>query len=332
MVSRYYHIPSLTFVASAHPSLATMPRHGPWPWHQLIADWIAACWRRHAEAACNATTDAAAAAPPDDGWELRSGAGAVFVGPAFPPDPWIHHDHGEDGAANDLEPGEGGKEEGPEDPRLHHHRHHHRDLGRGNLPPPIAELASEGAELCLYPSTAIRADRPALVPEPARSGVNSSSGGWALGEDSPGNGKMALWADAPAGGAIEFTVSLRLPHPLIGLGFLTSYDPAMGKVRVTLDGEPARGVVFDGFDNSSRVSVLRYMKVCVDADAGGGAAGTLPACDSKPDDAPAERGRGGNGKGYKAVTQTQKRRLRIELIGRPGTPRNKFALRYITAC
>ena len=208
--------------------------------------------------------------------------------------------------------------------------------------------------------------------------ASSSLGGWKRGDDHPNNSKPAWWADAPGGATIAFSLRLHARDPVIGVGFLSSWDPAMGRVAVTLvvgtggDGGGDRAnsssavVVLDGFDNSSRVSVLRYERICVESSAElndtapvararprvSSAGVRIPNCGrrgaahaelSSNWDAGTRRSIAGTNRdcpvGSSPVSASKQSgdcvmqaRLQFELLPRPGAQHNKFAIRYIVTC
>ena len=174
VVSRWYRVPTLSFVGDARQCLPAMPKHGPWPWHQLVADWLAATWRRQAEAACafSAATDAAAA--------NMEGAAAARAGrwvllpesnfrgperPEFPRSPWLYVPRKAAGAPASVPSGSVASATASDG----------NGLGTTALLPPIPQLASSGAEFCTTPLSLLRADtsyhgdlRVRLTPSTAR--------------------------------------------------------------------------------------------------------------------------------------------------------------------
>jgi len=92
---------------------------------------------------------------------------------------------------------------------------------------------------------------------------NTSS--WKFGEDRPGNGKLAWWADSPSGGGLTFPIRTTRHPPMIGVGFLSSWDPMMGAARFSIVGDPAGwSVVIDASRSTEpRISVSSFEQLCV---------------------------------------------------------------------
>jgi len=58
-VMAHYQVPSLSWKQASISLKATAQGHPPWPWHQLVADWLAYTWTRLAEHACEGAAAAA---------------------------------------------------------------------------------------------------------------------------------------------------------------------------------------------------------------------------------------------------------------------------------
>mmetsp|Transcript_39472 Transcript_39472/g.40219 ORF Transcript_39472/g.40219 Transcript_39472/m.40219 type:complete len:239 (+) Transcript_39472:2-718(+) len=110
------------------------------------------------------------------------------------------------------------------------------------------------------------------------SGTNSSERErermkWKLGEDVPGNNKPGWWIDEREGGKISFKLHLIFPDPVIGIGYLISYEH-MGRARVYLDDNKNEGMILDGQDSvidterekERHVSYTSYKRLCKERD------------------------------------------------------------------
>ena len=142
-----------------------------------------------------------------------------------------------------------------------HNKHipHHHDLPP--LMPELKEYATVMNEFCLHPTHNINTNDIVDIPFYKEVGTNKSSPRWNLGEDVIGNGKPGWWLDNPKGGMITFKVRLRDINPIIGVGYLQSYEK-MGKVRIYIDDNKADSVYIDALDTSQHVSVLGYQRLC----------------------------------------------------------------------
>jgi len=273
-VLEYYRIPSISWKLSAG-FLKVPPaidRHPSWPWHQLVADWIAFTWTHLARHACIANPGLEASPHPDI-LEILSPRWANEDDSAVCVNPVTYLDAGNQTAAG----------------------------------------------------------RPVVMPE-------EEVGPWRLSEDREGNGKMAWWADSPDGGSITFPIHTARFPPKIGVSFLASWDPAMGSARFSIVGDPAGWFMVINASRpavgTDRISVSEYARLCVPSSAltreqtwdqfhNQGA--VLRRCEGTQLD-PAI---------IKGIVETKgpvKRALRVELLPSLGKPRNKFAIRYITAC
>ena len=114
------------------------------------------------------------------------------------------------------------------------------------LPPP--RHAPRTADVfCVSPYTDLDARQESAAAVPV------GSGGWRFGEDAPG--KSGWLVDAPSGAALTFEVQVPLEDPVVGVGFLASWNESMGSIVATLDGAEAR---LDALRPNSTASQTEY--------------------------------------------------------------------------
>jgi hypothetical protein len=133
-----------------------------------------------------------------------------------------------------------------------------------DIPSPMPELkeyATVMNEFCLDPTDNINPNNILDIPFYEEIGTNKSNPKWNIGEDVIGNNKPGWWLDNPKGGNITFRVRLRDINPIIGVGYLQSYEK-MGKVRIYIDDLREDAVYIDALDTSQHVSVLGYQRLC----------------------------------------------------------------------
>lgn len=160
-------------------------------------------------------------------------------------------------------------------------------------------------------------------------GVVEGSANWVFGEDVPG--KKGWWIDSLSGGKLIFPVNISTYSANIGgLGYLSSWDPAMGSVQLSIIGDPPdRYMVINGSNSGSmhkghvtHVSISKYSPLCVPPSSTLNTVESinfaLPTCGVHHSPSQDE--------GYST------RLLQVELIPRPLAHRNKFVIRYITTC
>lgn len=315
-VLSYYGIPTISWERSAGflNIFPALERHPSWPWHQAVADWLAFTWTRLAQ---HAFTAAAAAAS-------TSTLGTSSSQQQAHPPPAVG----------------GGRDS--------------RYAATIDLPPP----KWKDIDSCTTPVTFL--DSGSAPPNLDKAGnilplTRGDRGPWAFGEDHPGNGKMAWWADAPLGGVLTFPVRTARHPPAIGVGYLSSWDPSMGSARFSLVGDPTGwSVVINASRSSmeSKISVSDYQRLCVDVAGVGWVPQrntSQPGIKAPPKKYPAlppcEESDIGKMKKNEAALHIHKilvqqetamreadHLLRVELIPSPQKKRNKFAIRYITAC
>ena len=264
-VLNHYRVPTLAWqTAAGHLGVAPAGEvHPAWPWHQLMADWLAYAWARLAKHACS----------------TRSQLTGAFVG--LPPRKWV--------------------------PRSASCSRPRSFLLARALPLPDSSVAT-------------------ATPLPKT--VNST-GNWNFSEDAPG--KLAWWIDSASGGSIVFPVNISNDAPKIGMGFLSSWNPSMGAVQVSVLGDPP-GVfaVVNGSNSQGHISIPVYQELCaMRTSKDDGAAHTMPFCGQPrvqccmtPDCLGLRR----------CSNSAMLHNLRVELKPRTDAPRNKFAIRYISTC
>jgi len=293
-VVAHYRLPTLSWQvhAGALPcEPGGCPRvHPSWPWHQIVADWLAYAWTRVASEASSEPCTALAV-------QLAPGAREDAALGALPAPQWAPPD--------------------------------------GACVEPLAFWDARRERS--------RAGRLDESPEPLSLPPPRLSPPWGLGEDSKGNGKPGWWADDPAGGRLSFSIRVRSAggHSNLGLGFLTSFDPAMGAVRVSVEGDPPHlFALLNASRPSERHSVTNFERLCAEVPEGAPGSlpvGIMPLCAHS---GPVSRGGYALGTGVGEVphmhvraraTPTTTATLHVDLVAR-NAPRNKFVVRYVSTC
>jgi hypothetical protein len=135
----------------------------------------------------------------------------------------------------------------------------------GSLPTPLSELTVRraGMEFCeSEPLTFIRSDGVKKTrAKQLGTEVVRATPHWRHGPDREGS-RPGWWANASAGGEIVFDVTVNENHPVIVIGFLTSYEN-MGSARFYLDGDRLNGgVIVNASESHGRFSLVRTQLVC----------------------------------------------------------------------
>ncbi|KAK7233093.1 cGMP-dependent protein kinase [Aureococcus anophagefferens] len=208
------------------------------------------------------------------------------------------------------------------------------------LPPPLrspdtSDVVSD--VVCAAPLTDLDAHELAASPAAV-----SSDGAWRFGEDAPG--KKGWIVDDAHGGVVNFTVHTPPDgkDPVVGVGFLASWDPSMGAVRVVVDGDAENAAVLNASRPGGTASQTEYARLCVEPPR---YSPCFPACGAptkrplrfaahKP--ASCDRDQRQCESAWRRYDAAQRastaRSLSFELLPRPGAASNRFVLRYVVTC
>ena len=204
------------------------------------------------------------------------------------------------------------------------------------LPPPLRSPDTSDV-VCAAPITDLDAHELAASPAAV-----SSDGAWRFGEDAPG--KKGWVVDDVHGGVVNFTVHTPPDgrDPVVGVGFLASWDPAMGAVRVVVDGDAKNAAVLNASRPGGTASQTEYARLCVEPPR---YSPCFPACGAptkrplrfaahKP--ASCDRDQRQCESAWRRYDAAQRastaRSLSFELLPRPGAASNRFVLRYVVTC
>ena len=95
------------------------------------------------------------------------------------------------------------------------------------------------------------------------SGTNSTIDPWQLGEDVIG--KPGWWIDAVDGANISFKMLMSDKDPVIAVGYLSSYH-GMGTVAIHLDDDISNKLYINALTHGKHVSMLRFQSLCLNHD------------------------------------------------------------------
>mmetsp|Transcript_26942 Transcript_26942/g.27173 ORF Transcript_26942/g.27173 Transcript_26942/m.27173 type:complete len:605 (+) Transcript_26942:52-1866(+) len=200
--------------------------HPAWPYHKLIGNFLIAAWKVQYDRLC------------DENYILKTSYDPLS---ASPPSVSVS------------------VSSSSEEKKKHLFNSMH---SKYTLPPPtFKDQLTMFDTFCVHPTESIHADNLEQYVFYRDSGTNSSSSNWKLGEDMVGNNKPGWWIDDVSGGNITFRLHMLFPHPVIGLGYLRSYEN-MGRVRIHVDDQEDETVMINALDSSRRVSVTAYQRLC----------------------------------------------------------------------
>jgi len=218
---------------------------------------------------------------------------------------------------------------------------------------------AELVDFCQYPLTSIL---PRLAPPSSSLNLSHlkkryhSTSNWMEGEDEALNSKPGFWVDDSrgVGGSIVFEVQVDRRQPLITVGYLQSYDHAMGKVRISvtdhvIDDHALEAfnsvssnaidyLTIDGYDEINHNSQTKHRVICIPSSSVDPAATAVMGSNSIIPNCTWSNGMQHYGSEYSAASTRNTApdimniSLIFTLVQRPDKGRNKFVLRYIFTC